>query len=159
MKRRITMESFTRKGFSVRQVIGILLAVFLWAAGSAYAQVTIPNTFSAGTTISSSQVNDNFTALKNAVDPLMVSRYFQFGSLCWLPTDVSSTAYTKLNTTETIHSFTKMRDDTKVEVRVNSRFHAGTFSIGTNGIMFQVRIDDFSISMLSFRTFRPGPIL
>ncbi|MBI5043168.1 MAG: hypothetical protein HZC10_04930 [Nitrospirae bacterium] len=33
----------------------------------AYAAVTVPNTFSSGTTISSSQVNANFTALGNAM--------------------------------------------------------------------------------------------
>jgi hypothetical protein len=67
IKRRIAMESLTRKRFSAGQVIGFLLAVFLWAAGPVSAQVTIPNTFSPGTTISSSEVNANFSTLSNAM--------------------------------------------------------------------------------------------
>jgi len=51
----------------MRQVVGLLTVVFLGIAMIAYAAVTIPNTFSAGTTISASQMNANFTALGNAM--------------------------------------------------------------------------------------------
>ena len=40
------------------------------SAGTALAQTTVPNTFTAGTTASASQVNANFTALANAINNL-----------------------------------------------------------------------------------------
>ncbi len=63
------MKYFSKKRFTMRQVVGLLTVVFLGISVIAYA-VTIPNTFSSGTTISSGQVNANFTALKTAVDTL-----------------------------------------------------------------------------------------
>lgn len=39
-------------------------------AGTVLAQTTVPNTFSAGTTASASQVNDNFTAVTDAINNL-----------------------------------------------------------------------------------------
>ena len=46
----------------------MLTFAFLCIAVISYASVTIPNTFSPGTTISSSQVNANFTAMANAIN-------------------------------------------------------------------------------------------
>src|SRR5712691_498976 len=138
------MGYFTKR-FSAGQLAGLMSVVLLWAAASAYAQVTIPNTFSSGASISSSQVNANFTALKNAVDPLLVSNHVQFENLNFSSTNVTST-YTKIPTTATAHTFTKSRADTKVEVHVNSRFSGGAFS-GAFGVLFQVRIDDLPTTL------------
>jgi hypothetical protein len=60
------MGYFRKKRFSLGEVVG-LLAIALAIIGYA-ASVTVPNTFSPGTTISSTEVNDNFTALKNGID-------------------------------------------------------------------------------------------
>lgn len=60
------MKSFLRK-FRNQLVFGS--CVFLSAAVG-YAVVTIPNTFTAGTVASADQVNENFAALKSAVDTL-----------------------------------------------------------------------------------------
>jgi hypothetical protein len=133
-------SNHAQKRFTPGQVLGALAVLFLGIVAIAYA-VTIPNTFTTGTTISSSQVNANFTALKNAVDPLQVSDYVVFGSLNYTSTNLTATD-TKLNTTATSHTFTKSRNDTKIEVHVNSRFLAGTFAGGATGVHFQVRIDD-----------------
>lgn len=63
------MGYFDKKRFTMGQVVGLLSIVFLGAAVIAYAStVTIPNTFTSGTTISSSEMNDNFSAVKSAVD-------------------------------------------------------------------------------------------
>ena len=61
------MRYFSKKRFTMRQVVGLLTGVFLGITVIAYAAVTVPNTFSSGTTISSAQVNANFTALGNAM--------------------------------------------------------------------------------------------
>ncbi len=141
----LTMLYFRKKRFSA----GLLSVIFVWVAVSAHAQVTIPNTFTSGTTISSSQVNANFTALKNAVDPLLVSSYFQFGNLNFAPTNITfPRTCTKLATTGTAHTFTKSRADTKIEVHVNSRFFGGTFSGAAGGVVFQVRIDDIPTTLV-----------
>ncbi|RMG55504.1 MAG: hypothetical protein D6723_02675 [Acidobacteria bacterium] len=63
--------------------------------------------------------------------------YFQFGNLNEGAVNVGS-SWTKLNTGT--HSFTKNRNDTAIEVHVNSRFGVG--SLNANGVLFQVRIDD-----------------
>jgi hypothetical protein len=47
-------------------VLACALVLSVWRPGVASAQVVIPNTFVAGTVISESQVNANFTALGNA---------------------------------------------------------------------------------------------
>lgn len=55
----------------MRQVVGLLTIVFLGIVVIAYAApITMPNIFSSGTTISSGQVNANFTELTNAVNAL-----------------------------------------------------------------------------------------
>lgn len=57
------MSYFSKKRFSLRQIVFLLSIVFAGIAVISYATVNIPNTFTSGTTISSSQVNSNFTAL------------------------------------------------------------------------------------------------
>jgi len=68
------------------------------------------------------------------------SKYAQFGNLNQASTTVGTT-WVKLVTTAGSHSFSKYRNDTKLEVRVNSRFSAGTFA-GALGITFEARVDD-----------------
>jgi len=63
------MKYFNKKRFSMKQVVFLLSLVIVGIAIFAYAStVTIPNTFTSGTTISSTQMNANFTAVKTAVD-------------------------------------------------------------------------------------------
>ncbi|HJR07813.1 MAG TPA: hypothetical protein VJ842_11170 [Pyrinomonadaceae bacterium] len=68
------------------------------------------------------------------------SRYTQFGNINNGSVNVGS-AWTKLNTTSTTHTFNKVSSSTKIEVIVNSRFRVGTIS-AANGVKFQVRIDN-----------------
>jgi len=51
-----------------------------------------------------------------------------------------SNEFTILNTGSEPHSFYKSRDDTKIEVHINSRFYGGTFESAT-GISFAALID------------------
>lgn len=62
-------DKSTQKRFTHGQFLGALAALFLGIVTVAYA-VTLPNTFTSGTAISSSQMNANFSALKVAVDAL-----------------------------------------------------------------------------------------
>lgn len=62
-------ENHTQKRFTTGQFLGAIAALLLGLVAVAYA-VTLPNTFTSGTSISSSQVNANFSALKVAVDAL-----------------------------------------------------------------------------------------
>jgi len=59
------MSYFSKSRLSLRQVVILLTIIFLGIAVNSYADVTIPNTFTSGTTISSSQMNANFTAVAN----------------------------------------------------------------------------------------------
>jgi len=64
------MKHFQKKIFSLKQVSGLLTAVFVGISALAYG-VTLPfPSFTAGTVISASEVNSNFAALKGAVDTL-----------------------------------------------------------------------------------------
>jgi hypothetical protein len=132
------MSYFSKNRFSLRQVVLILTIVFIGIAVLSYATVTIPNTFTSGTTISSSQVNANFAAVKEAIDPLQVSNYTGFACQSTSAIDVTTTD-TQLNIGT--KSFTKSRSDTNIEVHVNTRFSGGTFSGGATGIAFWVMID------------------
>ncbi len=58
---------FSKERFSLRQVVGMLTMVIVGISVIAYATVTIPYTFTSGTTAKSSEVNANFTALANAM--------------------------------------------------------------------------------------------
>ncbi|MHB8455068.1 MAG: hypothetical protein ACYDDO_10320 [Acidiferrobacterales bacterium] len=118
----------------------IAAAILAAGMGQSYAAVTIPNTFSAGTPAVATQVNDNFTAVKNAIDPLQISNYTEFVALCSDgSTDVTAGTFTKLGSGT--HSFSKSSPDTKIEVHVNSTFSSGTFAGGTSGIAFQIEVD------------------
>ena len=65
------MKYFSKKRFTMRQVVGLLTFVFLGISVFTYAAVTLPYPdFVAGNPISSDQVDANFTALKTAVDAL-----------------------------------------------------------------------------------------
>ena len=68
------------------------------------------------------------------------SRYTQFGNINNGSVNVGS-AWTKLNTTSTSHTFNKVSGSTKIEVYVNSRFRVGTIA-AANGVRFQVRVDN-----------------
>lgn len=57
----------SRKRFSMRQVVGLLMVVFLGVTVLAYAAVTIPNSFTPNTTAKASEVNANFQALVNGM--------------------------------------------------------------------------------------------
>lgn len=61
-------KHFSKDRFSLRQVIGMLTAVIVGATALAYASVTIPYTFTSGSTASSTEVNANFQALANAIN-------------------------------------------------------------------------------------------
>jgi len=62
------MSNTNNKRYSLKQVVILLTIALSLATVLSYAAVTIPNTFTPGTTISSSQVNANFDAVKTAVD-------------------------------------------------------------------------------------------
>lgn len=72
------MGYFNQKRFTMRQVVGLLAVAFLGIAVIAYA-VTVPNTFTSGTPISSSQVNANFTALNNGLPQMWADTDDTFG--------------------------------------------------------------------------------
>ncbi len=62
------MNYFNDKKYTLKQLVIFLTIAFSLVTVISYAAVTIPNTFTSGTTISSSQMNANFDALKTAVD-------------------------------------------------------------------------------------------
>ncbi|MBI3609651.1 MAG: right-handed parallel beta-helix repeat-containing protein [Nitrospirae bacterium] len=62
------MRRLFRKHFSMVETIGLLVVAVLSVTVIGYAVTTVPNTFTSGTTISSSEVNANFQALANAID-------------------------------------------------------------------------------------------
>lgn len=60
-------RSYFRKRFSMPEVVGLLTVVMASVGLYAYA-VTVPHTFTAGTTALASEVNANFQALEDAID-------------------------------------------------------------------------------------------
>ncbi len=58
----------SRDRFSLRQVIGMLTLVIVGISVLTYAAVTIPYTFTSGTTAKSSEVNANFQAIATAMN-------------------------------------------------------------------------------------------
>ncbi len=64
-----TMAHFNRNRHLAVAVL-IIMLTFFPALNSYAASVTIPNTFTSGTTISSSQVNENFSTLANAINSM-----------------------------------------------------------------------------------------
>ena len=82
------MRYFSKKRFTMRQVVGLLTVVFLGIAVIAYAAVTVPNPdFIAGQPISSDQVDANFTALGNAMPAVKAN---STAAVCITVTTVSS---------------------------------------------------------------------
>lgn len=80
------MKYFSKKIFTMRQVVGLLTVVFLGITVIAYAAVTIPNNFNNGDTISSGQVNDNFKAIADEINRrLLPSVQLSDGSNGWDP--------------------------------------------------------------------------
>jgi formylglycine-generating enzyme required for sulfatase activity len=61
------MKQIFQKRFSIVETIGLLVLVLLDITAIGYA-VSVPNTFTSGTTVSSSDVNANFTALADAIN-------------------------------------------------------------------------------------------
>lgn len=53
--------------YLIALTVSVLTSVLLAIAATVYAQNALPNTFSPGTTISSSQVNENFTTLSQSM--------------------------------------------------------------------------------------------
>lgn len=64
---------FLKKRFSTGQVVGLLATVFLGVTVVAYATVTIPNNFTAGTTAKANEVNANFQAIADAIPGIKVT--------------------------------------------------------------------------------------
>lgn len=91
------MKYFSKKSFTMRQVVGLLTIVFLGITVIAYAAVTVPNTFSSGTTISSSQVNANFTTLGNAISGTAENLRIIRGSIGTSGSIVYGTGFTVTN--------------------------------------------------------------
>ena len=75
------MSYFSKKTFTMRQVIGLLTGVFLGISVIAYAEVTVPNSFSNGQTISSGQVNENFSTLATAMPAAAFIYNYSFGNI------------------------------------------------------------------------------
>ena len=57
-----------RKTFRRRIVIPIIAVMFILAGAVAIAAISVPNTFTSGSTISSSEVNSNFTTLVSQIN-------------------------------------------------------------------------------------------
>lgn len=68
------MSNLTERRFSLMHVVVLLAITFSCITAVAYGTVTVPNTFSSGTTISSSQMNQNFSAITSAF-PATTSAY------------------------------------------------------------------------------------
>jgi hypothetical protein len=69
-KREVTVGYFNKNRFSLRQVVVLLALAFSGLALLSYGAITIPNSFTPGSTISSSEMNVNFGAVKTAIDSL-----------------------------------------------------------------------------------------
>lgn len=76
------MKCLKVKRFSFGQVVGLLTVVFFGITVIGYA-VTIPNRFTGGNTISATQMNANFDAVKTAIDALEASRTKYYSLSMW----------------------------------------------------------------------------
>lgn len=134
------MGHFRNKRFSLGEVIGLLAAVLVGVAVIGYAaSVTVPNTFSPGTTIRSDEVNDNFTALKDGID--------QNKSVAECSPEVLSTTLT-----------TSVSDIASVTITVPGPgtvtvSGSGTFQLGNNGSLWE---GDIFVSQTSGGTGGPS---
>jgi hypothetical protein len=73
----------SKKRFSMKQVVSVLVVVFLGITVLAYAAVSIPNNFTPNTTAKASEVNANFNAVKTAIDALEASRTKYYSLSMW----------------------------------------------------------------------------
>lgn len=64
------MRRIFKKRFSMAETIGLLAFVVMGVTVYSYAVTTVPNTFTAGTTATASEVNANFSALATAIDTI-----------------------------------------------------------------------------------------
>jgi hypothetical protein len=67
LKRRNEMAFFNTKRFTLWPIEVVMIIVFSVTGVVAYAAESVPNTFTAGTTISANQINQNFTSLATAM--------------------------------------------------------------------------------------------
>jgi hypothetical protein len=81
------MGNFQKQRFSLGQVVIMLALVFIGIAVISYAAVTIPYTFTSGTTISSSEVNANFQALKEGMPGI---QFLNIGSVSNISTTITN---------------------------------------------------------------------
>ncbi len=89
------MRYINKNRFSLKQVVIMLTVAFLGIAALSYA-VDIPNQFTQGTTISATEMNANFAAVKMAVDALQQPRSIIIPAAAFVPYD-ETLAYTKGN--------------------------------------------------------------
>ncbi|OGW36663.1 MAG: hypothetical protein A2X58_01950 [Nitrospirae bacterium GWC2_56_14] len=61
------MTGLNTKRFTLWQIVVLLIIAFSVTGLVAYASVSVPNTFTAGTTISAGQMNQNFSALASVM--------------------------------------------------------------------------------------------
>jgi hypothetical protein len=92
------MKNFIKNRFSLKLVVLMLTIAFVGIAVNSYAititNVTIPNTFSSGTTISSSQVNANFTAVANQMPAVKQSLTGSWVTMSTTAGQLSSISFT-----------------------------------------------------------------
>ena len=133
--------------------------IFVKSSGSTFTPFTIKNTsfhdalvigdmgVGVGTNSATEMldVNGNI-AVSGTVDGVDVSElanresnYTRFLSLAYQSVNVNTT-WTELSTTSTAHTFTKLHDDSKIEVYLNSRATGGSFN-GNLGVRFAIRVD------------------
>lgn len=84
------MSYFNKKIFTMRQVVGLLTSVFLGITVIAYAAVNIPYSFTSGNPIRAGEMNDNFTAVKNAIDVLEIKAATLEGKVATLENKVAA---------------------------------------------------------------------
>jgi len=133
--------------------------IFVKSSGSTFTPFTIKNTsfhdalviadmgVGVGTNSPTEmlEVNGNI-AVSGTVDGVDVSElanrestYTRFLGLANQSVNVNTT-WTQLITTSTTHTFTKLHDDSKIEVYLNSRATGGSFN-GSNGVRFAIRVN------------------
>ena len=83
------MNYFSRRRFTMRQVVSLLTIVFLGITAIAYAAVSFTD-FTTGSTISSSEMNAKLNALKNAVNNAgLTAQNTQGDSIVSIPSDTA----------------------------------------------------------------------
>lgn len=96
MKMKKFFTTFKRKLAEKRKSIGFIQGLAIGLASTSlltWAAVTIPHTFTANTTISATEVNANFTALKTAVDDMNIKFIGTLASNHLISTCVSTPVY------------------------------------------------------------------